>query len=180
MKRMHTSTINLFGTLLLIGSVFGCGQIESPTTSTDQAEPSNEQEFEWLLGTWSDQDPMGEFSETWFLEPLKADTEGPQRNLQGHGLVRVGTDTVFEEHLQIAFIEGHWNYVAIVADQNDGEAIKFLSDSISERYVHFANYEHDFPQEIAYKLIADTLHIDLKGVENDEPRQEEFILLQNK
>lgn len=85
--------------------------------------------------------------------------------LKGKGFrVRDGIETVTET-LEIREIDGAVVYVATVAGQNNGAAVKFkLIESAADRLV-FENQEHDFPKRIAYQRSGEELTASVSGSE---------------
>ncbi len=121
-------------------------------------------------GTWTSNSEGMRFEESWYWN-------GTQ--LLGKGIIYSNTDTLFTERLEIAKKCGSWNYGATVENQNDGETIFFkLKKTLEGEYI-FANRKHDFPQTISYTFIADSLNIQIEGMENGKLKSEEMVLFKS-
>lgn len=120
-------------------------------------------ELKWLEGTWYKPDGDVVYKEIWVYRT---------DSLTGAGMtIQSGLDTLFYENLKIITKEGQLCYLARVPSQNNGQWITFrLTSAGSNRFV-FANYDHDFPNQIIYTLIDSLkLKTTVKG-SNDDKRE---------
>ena len=114
-----------------------------PTVEVDGLD-----QLKWLVGTWErmDMKPGNHGFEVWELE----DSE-----LNGMGVSMKGTDTTFVEKLRIQEVDGVLYYVADVP--GNSEPTSFRVTELGDGYFKCENPQHDFPKEIGYELLGDTL-----------------------
>lgn len=115
-----------------------------------------------LEGRWYCQMDDGSWiSETW---------ESQSDNvMKGIGKEIVGEQETVKEYLELRKEGDALIYSATVLTQNDGNAVDFTCDSVSNDLLRFSNPQHDFPKFIEYKLIDET-HINVT-VGNDATEQ---------
>lgn len=103
-----------------------------------------------LMGAWTDSvsEPGALVHEIW--------SRTDDAFHAGTGFVMVGQDTVFIEHLSLAYDStGTPSYDVRVPSQSEGGMVRFpLTACIGDSMV-FENPAHDFPQRIVYALQAD-------------------------
>jgi hypothetical protein len=87
----------------------------------------------------------------------------------------VGTDTTLLEHVELNRIGAEINYISLVANENNGQAVLFkLTESKNGQFI-FSNPQHDFPQRIIYHLISkDSLHAWIDGKLNGKEIKKDF------
>jgi hypothetical protein len=68
--------------------------------------------------------------------------------------LRNGAEVVTEQ-LEIKLIDGAIYYLATVANQNDGAAVRFKLTVSGPDVLTFENPEHDFPKKIIYRKVND-------------------------
>jgi hypothetical protein len=139
--------IKLFGSIVVL---FFLSAIASAQDGTDALKDA----AAILVGKWKVEGR--ETYESW---------ERDGAALKGKGFrVRNGVETVTET-LEIREIDGTVYYVATIAGQNNGAAVKFrLSESAADKLV-FENPEHDFPKRIAYQRRGEDLTAAVSGTE---------------
>lgn len=123
---------------------------EVPATPIDSSTARYSNLVLKLMGDWTDSvsEPGAVIHERW------------QRTGDGFhsgiGFVMVEKDTVFIEHLSLAYDSaGRASYDVRVPSQNEGGTVRFpLTSCIGDSMV-FENPAHDFPQRIAYALQPD-------------------------
>ncbi len=100
-----------------------------------------------MVGTWENQD--GIHFERW----RKVDST--------HYLSDVyrieKKDTILLELAKIYFSEKKWNFENWVKNQNSNQTVVFKADIWDDKEIAFKNPAHDFPSEIHYKMVSDTV-----------------------
>lgn len=135
-----------------VGLLGACGEPASPPAET-AALPVDSNLVRYsglvleLMGDWTDSvsEPGALIRERW------ARTDDGFHS--GLGWVMAGNDTVFIEHLSLAYdSSGTVSYDVRVPSQNEGGTVRFpLTACIGDSMV-FENPAHDFPQRIVYAL----------------------------
>jgi hypothetical protein len=121
-----------------------------------------------FIGTWMSETEDMVYEESWSWNDSL---------LNGQGLIYNNTDTLFTEKLQIVKKLGHWYYGATIADQNDGETVRFkLQKPCTGPYI-FQNKKHDFPQTISYTFGVDSAFIRIEGIENGVFKSDDLKLV---
>ena len=121
----------------------------------------------WLMGDWKNQSEEGLSMEIWKKEN--------DSTFSGISFFVVGKDTVSSESISLTEINNELFYIPVVKDQNEGKPVPFkMTGSTGEQLV-FENPEHDFPQMIRYRKIAeDSLVAEISGVRNGETAKRSF------
>ncbi|MBK8226892.1 MAG: hypothetical protein IPK70_06930 [Flavobacteriales bacterium] len=133
-----------------------CGTSPSPATdAAPDKPPTDSMSIHYsdlvlkLMGAWTDSvsEPGALVHEIW--------RRTDDAFYSGLGFVMVEKDTVFIEHIALAYDSaGHVSYNVRVPSQNEGGTVRFpLTSCIGDSMV-FENPAHDFPQRIAYALQA--------------------------
>ena len=68
-----------------------------------------------------------------------------------------GKDTIFLEVAKIYFLNQKWNFENWVKGQNENKKVTFKAEKWEENYIAFKNPLHDFPTEIHYQFVADSI-----------------------
>jgi hypothetical protein len=68
-----------------------------------------------------------------------------------------GKDTVFLEMAKIYYLNQKWNFENWVKGQNENKKVIFGAETWEENYIAFKNPTHDFPTEIHYQVISDSI-----------------------
>ncbi|MFN5619729.1 MAG: DUF6265 family protein [Flavobacteriales bacterium] len=123
--------------LIIAGLFLSCGQRTS----------GKEFNFERLIGKWIFKTENALQFEEW--QQISPDL------YKGRGYVIEGGDTTFFESLEIAKVDGVWNYSAKVASANNDQAIPFALGKQSGDKLEFRNATHDFPKKIGYEFISE-------------------------
>ena len=93
----------------------------------------------------------------------------------GSVFVVSGNDNVITEEIRIIENNKGVFYEAKVNDQNQGESIYFKLILTEDNKVIFENKEHDFPQQITYKLTdTNSLVATIQGIINEESKSIKF------
>ena len=129
---------------------FNCNNQTAGSTATNVDSSSAEKSsnppstlvFEKMLGTW--QSENGKNFERW-KKIADGTYESDVYSLKGE-------DTSWKEHAHIYPENSSWIYENTVKDQNEGKAIKFTSELLTEHTVQFSNPVHDFPTDINYTI----------------------------
>jgi ribonucleotide monophosphatase NagD (HAD superfamily) len=105
-----------------------------------QTQITSANDLDWLVGCWESAD--GSAKEVWVRDP--------DGSLIGFGVVVADGAVEFYEVLRIvANQDGALAYTAYPAGQS---STTFVEAAASNAYVLFSNPDHDYPQEIAYRL----------------------------
>jgi hypothetical protein len=132
-----------------------------------QCKSRHEFDISKLEGTWME-DPQKDyaFTEIW---------KGEKNGLNGQGMeINQGINRV-TENLQIIEENNQYVYKATVIEQNGGSTVSFPAIAESENEIIFENMQHDFPQNIQYKIISpDQLQITVSA--KAEGQKQEFVL----
>lgn len=175
--KLPSKNILLFFTVSFL--IFSCGEEKSEkkeSTGKIKGEKTIStsslltEKFHFMEGNWVDASgTMPGFNEKWVV---KNDTL-----IQIIGYFVTNTDTAIMEAIKVKLVNDKIYYIPKVEDQNNGKEItyEFLSKSTVDSVI-FANYKHDFPQEIIYvKKSPDSVVVYLKGID-EEKKPKDYIL----
>ncbi len=112
----------------------------------------------WLLGCWRSED--GSAQEAWVEE-----TDG---SLVGFAVVVDGGRVAFYEILTIAI--GADGELVYTAHPEGASRTEFVLTKLGASDVLFSNPDHDYPQEIGYRLDDDTLVATISLLDGERPR----------
>jgi hypothetical protein len=116
----------------------------------------NLDELKWMLGEWEMVDGSAITTESWNV--LNDST------FVGKGTTLNGGKVVFQEELRIEQRNGELTYVAILPDKIG----YFKLAKSSKQMATFEDPKNDFPSEILYELVSDSLEVTLFGNRNGE------------
>ncbi len=134
-----------------------------PLARAQEPAPSLDQ-LAWLAGCWQRQGANLIAQEQW-MAPLGDAMIGMSRT------VRNGK-TVAYELLRIERRDGRWTYVATPSSQRE---TAFALVELTDNLAVFANPEHDFPQWIRYRRLADgSLLAQIEGKVSGKNRTVDF------
>lgn len=122
------------------------------------AQPVNHdfKKLHLLVGTWKMETSKGALYEIW--QKVNDST------LRGHSYKLNGKDTVVLEQVDLIKRGGKIQYIPVVKDQNNGEAVIFTLSKTENDIYMFENSAHDFPQKVVYTLPANKmLHAWIEG-----------------
>jgi hypothetical protein len=68
-----------------------------------------------------------------------------------------GKDTVFLEVAKIYYSNQKWNFENWVKGQNENKKVIFKAEKWEENHIAFKNPLHDFPTEIHYQFVSDSI-----------------------
>ena len=68
-----------------------------------------------------------------------------------------GTDTAWKERAVVFGKNENWIFENVVSGQNEGQAVSFTSTLLDSSRVQFSNPAHDFPTDIHYTLVNDSI-----------------------
>lgn len=102
-----------------------------------------------LVGTWRMETSKGALYETW--QKVNDST------LSGHSYRLNGKDTVVLEQVDLIRRKGNIQYIPVVKDENNNEAVIFTLSTMENDIYTFENSTHDFPQKVVYTLPADKM-----------------------
>jgi hypothetical protein len=69
----------------------------------------------------------------------------------------VGKDTVFLEAAKIYYSKQKWNFENWVKGQNENQKVIFKAEKWEKNHIAFKNPLHDFPTEIHYQFVSDSI-----------------------
>lgn len=144
----------------LVTVIFACNNDQAATTVEGEIKkdsPSVKSKsvvFDNILGVWKNYERK--IFEQW--------TEVPGKGYASKVYKVTNGDTAYEEDATIYFENGKWVFENKVSGQNNGAAIKFIADIITDSSVQFSNPAHDFPTDINYTLVdKSNLHAFIVG-----------------
>jgi DNA-binding beta-propeller fold protein YncE len=115
-------------------------------------------DLDWLVGCWESAD--GSSKEVWVSEPDGA--------LIGFSVVVSDSAVKFYEVLRIvAKPDGALAYTAYPAGQSP---TTFIKTAETNAYILFSNPDHDYPQEIAYRLEGARLYATISALNGRNPQ----------
>lgn len=118
-------------------------------------------------GTWVQKGNTRQVCERWMVKD--------DHTLTGRGFYVRGTDTSWQEQVQLALAGDSLTYTSVVANQNDGTAVVFRLIPSESNVFTFTNPQHDFPQHISYQFIGkDSLHAWISGQAGGRERRVDF------
>lgn len=125
---------------------------------------------EWLLGSWQQRTNTGSnLLETW---SKKTDHE-----LNGKSVKINGADTTLLETIAVVRTNDSLFYIPTVSNQNQGKPVRFYCSSQQNGLLVFENPQHDFPQQITYRLITkDSIVAAISGLYNGQQRSNHFYM----
>jgi hypothetical protein len=117
----------------------------------------------WLQGCWVQTTQTGSVEESW--------TTAKGGSMIGVGrTIRDGKMTAYE----MILLREQGDRLAYQAHPSGQPSTTFLSTRISPSELVFENPAHDFPQEVGYRLVGDTLLAWIRGTQNGKERRVEF------
>ncbi len=136
-----------FAVLILVFMLFSC-------------EQKNIDKIDWLEGTWTEKFDDHKVTERW---------ERKGNKYIGVSYYSQNRDSTIQETVEI--VENKSNKLCFnvkVSDQNNGEKITFCQKEITKNSIVFSNPEHDFPQNIKYSKVKDSLIVNVSGIRDGE------------
>jgi hypothetical protein len=126
--------------------LFACKPSQSEVCE-DEFKANPQFVLDEMVGTWKNQD--GIHFERW----RKVD--------RSHYLSDVysveGKDTVLQEVAKVYFVDRKWNFENWVKVQNENQNVIFSAATWDDRKIAFKNPTHDFPTEIHYEVVSDSM-----------------------
>lgn len=110
-------------------------------------EPNNKLVMDGMIGTWLNED--GKSFERW--------TKINDSLYQSVVFTINGTDTAWKERAVVFGKNENWIFENVVSGQNEGQAVSFTSTLLDSSRVQFSNPAHDFPTDIHYTLVNDSI-----------------------
>jgi hypothetical protein len=144
-------------------------QKPAETTKAEASEPGgcSIAKAQWLIGKWQNATPDGMAGEAW---EKKDDS-----SFTGRSFFVKGKDTLSSEALRLSCINDTLFYIPTVSNQNNGQPVKFWLREITDNSLVFENPQHDFPQQISYRLVTpDSLMAEISGTMKGEQHSEKF------
>ena len=141
-------------------------------SSCDQRDHFEEQfdHMRWMQGKWTMFGDNKSMTEQWeFLN----DT-----SIVGNNFFVLDRDTFQPEYLSIKVVDSSIYYIAKVSDQNDGMSIPFLLTKSANGKHLFVNPSHDFPNNIFYENVGDTvMRATVSGHLNGEYKEQVYRMV---
>jgi hypothetical protein len=120
-----------------------------------------------LAGIWKMETSRGTLYECWQI--INDST------LKSQSYKVNGKDTVQLEQVQLILRNGRIQYIPVVKDENNGEAIAFTLSNYENKNYTFENKTHDFPQRIVYVIPqGNFLHAWIEGEVNGKPKKIDY------
>ncbi|MDP2388547.1 MAG: DUF6265 family protein [Bacteroidota bacterium] len=162
---------------LFIGLIGLCGIYSIACTNEKQEEKINAIEikktiFNQMIGTW-----VADYDSTKYIESW---TSMSDSLFISTGCMLQGTDTLFSESVEIKRNMGKFFYIPAVKDQNNGQAVSFEVNSLTDTSFVAENLKHDFPQRISYTLKGDSVIAFIEGENKDKEIRREYFNMKKK
>lgn len=125
--------------------------------------------FESWLGTWTQKQADGTFTESWKKE---SDT-------LYHGVSSMvsGKDTLFQENIRLVLQGKAIFYIPTVPGQNEDKPVAFKLITSSDKTWTFENNTHDYPSQIIYTLNnQNSITASIQGTENNRSKKFSLFL----
>jgi Domain of unknown function (DUF6265) len=120
-------------------------------------------QLSWLQGCWETVTPQRTIEEQW-MAPRGGTMLGMGRTIRGDRLAEYEVVVIREQDGRLAY-EAH---------PSGQPSAVFLSETVSNSAVVFANPQHDFPQRVGYQRDGDSLKAWIEGVSGGQARRVEF------
>ena len=135
---------------------FSCSSKENLLTKT-----------EWLIGTWESKTSQGNLFETW--------TKTNEYSLSAKSYYLNNADTVLFETVELKESGDHLFYIVSAPKEKNEKPVAFKSVEVTDEIIIFENKQHDFPQVISYKKVAnDSLNAEISGKIDGTIQSEKF------
>jgi len=152
--------------ILMLSSVFACSpkqgndeKSEEKIIKSETLQAIDNPNFDWLVGNWKrlSEDAQKETFENWVK---KTDSQ-----FLGHGFVMAGSDTVWQERMELSKSDSIW--VLKVETPGNDDLVSFtLTEHNSHSFI-VENPAHDFPKKIKYWKDNEALKALVSGGENE-------------
>ena len=144
--------------LIIAVLIVSCNQSKKENQKTDAKSISSIEKsdsFDWLLGKWKrlNEEEGKETFENW--EKIK------EMEYSGIGFTMQNGDTVKQEKIRLAKINGKWNLTVKVPEES--ESVTFTGISHNENEFTCENNEIDFPNKIKYWKTENKLNAMVSG-----------------
>jgi hypothetical protein len=144
--------------------------ILSSCKKSETAESNKYAEIEkaaWLIGTWENNSPEGNLSETWSKE------NDSVYNGQSYFIKK--QDTLHSEQITLTQTGTELVYRPTVQGQNNNKPVDFKMTNSTDKQIVFENQAHDYPQKIVYnKITGDSLVATISGMQQGKPSSESY------
>jgi hypothetical protein len=142
----------------------------SSCKKSESAETNKYAEIEkaaWLIGTWENNSPEGNLSETWKKQ------NDSVYNGQSYFIKK--QDTLHSEQIRLSQAGVELVYRPTVQGQNNNKPVDFKMTSSTDKQIVFENAGHDYPQKIVYnKITADSLVATISGMQQGKASSESY------
>lgn len=135
--------------------------------SKKEEKPHEVEKAAWLLGSWENKTPEGNFTEYW--------EKANDSVYLGASYFVKGKDTLFHETVELKEEKGVLNYIVSVHEQNAGKPVAFKLTKSAAQDLAFENKAHDYPSLIHYRLVRpDSIVATISGIQQGKPSQDVF------
>lgn len=132
-------------------------------------ESSPLEPFESWLGTWTEKQADGTFTESWKKE---SDTL-----FLGVSSMVSGKDTLFQENIRLVLRGKAIFYIPTIPGQNEDKPVAFKLITSSDKTWTFENKAHDYPAHIIYTLNnQNSITATIQGTENNRSKKFSLFL----
>jgi hypothetical protein len=136
--------------LLLIILLFSSGKSFAQWTLDDFRPLHN------LFGSWVFETKKGKLHESW--------SKTSDSTMNGYSYLISPTDSIPQETVELWYLNGKITYTPTTVSQNEGNPVVFALIKIDSGQYIFENKQHDFPNQIRYKLVdMNTVHASIAG-----------------
>lgn len=160
---MRSLVIGLLG-LCGIGLIACANEKQEKGTTVNEPKKTI---FDQMTGSW-----VADYDSTKYIESWTAMSDSL---FISTGCMLQGTDTLFSESVEIKRNNGKFVYVPTVKDQNNGQAISFEVNSLTDSSFVAENLKHDFPQRISYTLKGDSVIAFIEGETKAKEMRREYF-----
>jgi hypothetical protein len=133
-------------------------------TGLNEAAPATLDELDWLAGYWTGDDAGTRMEEVWL----------PRRGemMLGMHVDLFASGRSFFEYLRI---EQRGDTLVLLASPRGRPPTAFIANSVTDSSVMFENPDHDFPQEINYRMEGGKLHAGIAGIQDGTRQTAEWV-----
>jgi hypothetical protein len=159
--------------VVFVVTMTACGdrQGKQMSRSVDQSLSDGEKitQVDWIEGLYEYATRAGTYTETW--------KKTPDAEYIGHGWFLRKGDTLFSMKMRLYVKEGMIKMDYNVKGQNEGRDVEFALTKKEPQLYVFENPFRGFPSIMQYKFMGDTaIHVIERGFENNEAKEQDFVL----
>lgn len=145
--------------LVLTGLLMlSCAEKQRHETELEPNDLTQDTEhFDWLLGKWK------RTNEVEGKETFESWQKTQANEYVGFGYTIQNNDTIWQEKMQLRYLEGKWNLTVKVPDE--AQSIVFYGVSHTQEAFTCENLDNDFPNLIKYQKNGEKIHAEIAGGE---------------